>query len=441
VPGSETKGEKAAHVAEQKAEGAQLETARAGGELAQRKAAAEQAQAEEDQKRTQAHFDDVDKRTSEGHAYLQAQQEKVAKYKVRDVFEGRPGAAIAAALLEGLGAFGASLSHGPNQASAVFERGRQQFRQQQLDELDGLNKGVVDARDRMELTRMELAAREAGMFKLLATSRAANIARFGGDQAKIDGDKIYNELAGHQAESERTYQSMLHTRGQAEKVQGSEMARNYAAAAKDRAEGAAGGKYNKATDPSLRNVSGPDGKVLFTARDPEQAKAAGDEVANTRDLMAKARQLKKLIDEGPTFFGVGDRPALMDQLHSDLMNVVRVAGKMGTLDKGSVEQLEKMIPNRAGALGTGKVKMDQFIATARAGAIRRFDTYGVEGRKVVDYLERADGGGGGGGADGPAPNRTEYARAMDAYRRAPAGSPDQARLGKTLQGMRAAMGH
>lgn len=435
APSGETKGEKAAHAAEQKTDAAALETARAGTEVGQRKAEAEQHQAEAEQQRIQAHYDDVDKRTSEGLSYLQAQQDKVANYKIKDMFEGRSGASMAAALMEGLGAFGAALTHGPNMASAVIERGRQQFRQQQLDELEGLNKGVTNAKDRIELTRMELASREAGMFKRLAADRAANIARFGGDEAKVAGDKIYNELAGHQAEAERTYQSMLHTRGDQEKLQASEIAKNYAAAAKDRADAAAG-KYNKLTDPTLRNVTGPDGKVIFTARDPEEATKANAHVAVVRDIIAKAKELKQKVAEGWTLPG-SDRGAEMEALQADLMSKVRVAEEMGALDKGSQTLAEKMIPTGMGVGRTGPARLDQFIKATRDSAAKKFDSFGVAGQKVVAYLDRADAG----AAAGPTPNRIEYAQAMDAYRRAPPGSPLQARLGQTLQGMRASMGH
>lgn len=431
APGAETKGEKAAHAVEQKTDTAALETAKAGTEVGQRKAEAEQHQAEAEQQRIQAHYDDVDRRTSEGLAYLQAQQDKVANYKIKGMFDGRTGASMAAALMEGLGAFGAALTHGPNMASAVFERGKQEFRQKQLDELEGLNKGVTNAKDRIELTRMELASREAGMFKRLAADRAANIARFGGDEAKVAGDKIYNELAGHQAEAERTYQSMLHTRGDQEKLQASEIAKNYAEAARARAE-----TGKKAPDAALLDVSGPDGKVIFTARNPDEAKAAKAHVAVVRDIMAKAKELKDKVAQGWTVSG-SDRSAEMEALQADLMSKVRVAEEMGALDKGSQALAEKMIPTGMGWSRTGPARLDQFIKATRDSAAKKFDSFGIPGQKVVGFLERSDAG----AAAGPAPNRTEYARVMDAYRRAPQGSPEQARLGQALQGMRSAMGH
>jgi hypothetical protein len=403
--------------------------------LSERKATAEQDQAAADQAAIKAHYDDVDRRTAAGMDYLQKQQDKAANFKVRDMYEGRTGAAIAAALMEGLGAFGAALTGGPNHAANVIERGRQDFRQKQLDQLEQLNRGVANAKERIDLTRMELASREAGMFKRLAADRLANMSRFGFDQARIEGDKIYQDLVGKQAEAERTWQSMLHTRGQAEKLQASEIVKNYAAAAKDRAD-AATGKYNKLTDPTLRNVTGPDGKVIFTARDPEQAEKANAHVAVVRDIISKAKELKAKVEQGWTVPG-SDRGAEMEALQADLMSKVRVAEEMGALDKGSQTLAEKMIPTGMGFGRTGPARLDQFIKATRDSAVKKFDSFGVPGQKVVDYLDRADAG----AAAGPKPSTTEYARAADAYRRAAPGSPDQVRLGRTLQAMRQAMGH
>ena len=236
VPGAETTGEAAARDKEEKAQAGQLSAADKETELNERKAAG----AEDAARSEQQHIGEMDRIREEKYAkandHLQSAEDKVANFKVKAIFDGHPGAEVAAALMEGLGAFSAGLTGGENHAAKVLARNAAGFRQRQLDELEQLNKGVGNAKDRMEFVRIELAAKEAGMYKRLAADRASNIARFGGDQAAVDGDKIHNELLAQIATSQRTWQTALHNRGQAEKVQNSQIAENYAGAARNRAE-------------------------------------------------------------------------------------------------------------------------------------------------------------------------------------------------------------
>lgn len=433
-PGGESGAEAAARKGEQSAQGKQLDVAEEEKQLGVRKAGAEADQAGVEQKAIDDHYKMVDQKVGEASGYLQKKQDEAANFKIKDLYEGQLGGSIAAALLEGLGAFAATLTGGPNHALNTIERGRQQFRQKQQDELEQKYKGVADAKDRVEFIRAELAAKEAGMYKSLAAARVKNMARFGADQARIEGDKIYTDLLGKQAEAERTWQSMLHNRGQQEKLQASEIARNYAGAAKDRAEAAAAGQKGKPADPALLEVTGPDGKAVFRARSPEEAKEAKERMTAVRDVMAKSKRLESLIAEGRAVPG-GERSGQMAALQAKIVIAVNHAEKLGALDKGTQELVERMLPTGYGALGQGPARIKEFIDAVRDGASKNFDSYGVPGAKVMSYLERADAD-----AGKAAPSRTEYAREMDRLRTMKPGSPEYDRQLRALNAARASMG-
>jgi hypothetical protein len=440
APGAETTGEAAARGKEEAAQARQISAADKETELNERKAAG----AEDAARSEQQHIGEMDRIREEKYAaandHLQGAEDKVANYKVRDIFEGRPGAEVAAALMEGLGALAAGLTGGENHAAKVLARNAAGFRQRQLDQLEQLNKGVGNAKDRMEFVRIELAAKEAGMYKRLAADRASNIARFGGDQAAVDGDKIHSELLAQQATSQRTWQTLLHTRKGTEQLQASQISENNASAAKSRAEAGAVGEKGGKKDPALLDVTGPDGKVMFRARSPEEASSANTRTAAVRDVLAKTKELQGLLGQGRTMWG-SDREARMEALQSDIIIGVNHAEKLGALDNGTVAIVGKMVPTGAGWSGQGPARLDQFIKTIRGNAAKNFDSYGVKGQAVVDYLERADAPkGGAGSAKVPAPSRSEYATEMERLKTMKPGSPEYKRQVKGLNAARAAMG-
>jgi hypothetical protein len=110
----------------------------------QRAAKAEdEAQLDIVQKERERHLQqEIDQRAAQLNADLKAKQDVLAKDKIHDMFEGRPLAAIVAAISAGLGAFAATRMGGPNHAQAILDNAAQMFRQKELHRIEQEEKGV-----------------------------------------------------------------------------------------------------------------------------------------------------------------------------------------------------------------------------------------------------------------------------------------------------------
>lgn len=426
-------GEKSARQGERDVLEKQLANQSAAGDLGVRKAAEEEKLAGEEAA-AHANFEAERKQKVQAATdYLVQKQDAAAKMQVKDLFEGRPGAAVAAALLEGLGAYASGISGQPNGAMMVIQRAQEQNEKRQLVAIEQAHKGAEDAAQRLALAKTELDAQAAGMYKALANERAKRMAKFGADDAQIKSDDLYNKLLAEGATKEMAWQEGLRSHSLQERqfalqtrVANSEIAKNYAEAEKTKEE------KNPKNDPALLEVTGPDGKPLFRARDPGTATKANEQVATVRDILAKSRELKALIAEGRTFPG-SEREAKQEALQAELMSQVRVAEEMGALDKGSQALAEKMVPAGAGFWGNGMARLDQFEKMTRERAAKKFDSYGIEGKRVVDYLDRSDSG-------KKAPSRTDFAREMQILQTMTPGTPEYERQRKALVAARQAMG-
>lgn len=236
---------------EKTAEEGQLANIQQATELAERKAVAEGVQTADEAAATKAHYKEIDDKYAAAKTHLDKETEKAANFKIRDQFEGRQGAGIAAALMRGLGAYAAIKGGGPNYAGEVLDAAAKDFRSKQVIQLEQLNKNVANEKDAQHNVMLEADSKEAGFWKNMAQARAGNMAKFGYDTARIEGDKTYQDALSKSAVLNRQVETGLVERKEREKLQASQIAENYASAdrsragaAKDRAEAAAPPKEN-----------------------------------------------------------------------------------------------------------------------------------------------------------------------------------------------------
>lgn len=246
--GTETAREAVARGTQKTAQEGELEVQQRATDTGVQKAEAVAAQDAAEAQQVAQQQDAAKARIGQANDYLQQRQAERSKMQVRDLFEGRPGVAVAAALLEGLGAGAATMTGGPNMPMQTIDKAAESYRRSQLDKLDLKNMDVADAKEALHNAHLEVAADEAGMYKRLAAQRAAAISKFGGDEARVAGDKLYQELNAKAADKELSWQTGLQQRGEKQlndiaerKLKGAETARAYAGAAKERAEAGTAG--------------------------------------------------------------------------------------------------------------------------------------------------------------------------------------------------------
>lgn len=148
---------------------------------AEQEAAARQQKADDDYKKADSYL-----------TQKRAEFEKTSK--VTDLFAGKEGAAASAALWTGIGAFGAALTGGPNQALQIIENAAERHRLNELERIRNDKELLGMAREdrQMALNRadIELRNRQAASKEVLAKERAARLSMGGANKAEIDGDAI-----------------------------------------------------------------------------------------------------------------------------------------------------------------------------------------------------------------------------------------------------------
>lgn len=279
VPGHMTKEEMLAKGDQQIAQEAEGSAIKAEGENKAQIAGATHERDVAEQKALVEHQASVKQRMDAATSYLQKKQDERANMKIRDIFDGRPGVQIASALMAGLGQFASGVTGQANGALSVLNENAKAFREKEMIRLDQAEKGVTDAKERMDIVRMGAAAEEAGLWKRLGAERAANLSRFGADQARIEADKTYQHTQVMQAQSEREWQTMLHNRGQQEILQGAQISRI-------RSENATDAANRGKTAAEIRHLDAESGKL--------NAEAAGGGPLGS----SGGRAASKMIDLG-----------------------------------------------------------------------------------------------------------------------------------------------
>jgi hypothetical protein len=157
----------------------------------QRAAKAEdEAQLDIVQKERERHLQqEIDQRAAQLNADLKAKQDVLAKDKIHDMFEGRPLAAIVAAISAGLGAFAATRMGGPNHAQAILDNAAQMFRQKELHRIEQEEKGVEGGRTDVTHAETRADAAMAQLYRTFARDRETVLRKRGYTDEMIAGDK------------------------------------------------------------------------------------------------------------------------------------------------------------------------------------------------------------------------------------------------------------
>lgn len=204
-----SKGETAARADVKSAEESELARINRKSELDQRRANIEEADAAIQNQEAENFEARRQKQNTDGLAALDKKRDEIAKMPVRDLFEGRPGATIAAALMSGLGAFSAALVGGPNHAQQAIDSAVARHRQGQLDKIKSAKDDFGYQQEQLKNANLELDAQAAGMYRRFADERVANRKAFGADDAAIENDGLYIGLKRSEAEKEASYQAGL----------------------------------------------------------------------------------------------------------------------------------------------------------------------------------------------------------------------------------------
>lgn len=349
------------------------------------KAATEAALAIEDQKRVEQQLAEADQKRQvqrklydDAQAELAAQTEAHKKLGITDYFEDKPtGSLVLAALWQGIGAFAASLSGGPNHAMQIYKDAMARDRQLQLDRIAKSAENVANAkgnvgaaRDAIEIGEVEIANRHKDLVDSLMLERRKRLAAHGMTDAQIAGDAQLAELTKLRAQEAINYETGLR-RLVTKHAGGSVTTDN------TRANAASGGAGHI--------VYGPGGEQLFAARDEKEAKEAGDRVATLRNLIDLTNQLEANLKEGPAF---GPKQEQRTQLQRQIALEVKEAKKLGALDKGSLEVTNEIVPDSYG-MGSGPGLVAKFRTQLLSEAAKKFDSYGVNGSQVLQRLQGA----------------------------------------------------
>lgn len=333
----------------------------------------EDAQIKADERKAKIQLD-LDK----GKTYLENKSKEYDDYKVTDFFEDRGvGTKVLASLAMGLGAYGASFNGGQNSAMSIIDSAVARDRANKLNQQEKLLGQKKDAGDavkdneaRLVAADVELRAQHDTLYKQLERQRAANLAKFGADQAAINGDKVILGIRESRAKNA------------AEMFKGLEtvVTKQYATPT----PGVAGGGVAPNQDNVLYSKDGKPIAVLPQTGEAgkKNAELGNKLLATQRRMEANGAELEKLIGEGRTLPGT-ERSARMAGLQRQMLLDLKELKTMGALDKGAIEVSEDMIPSGAGAGGNGKAVLADFMKGLRQETQGRLSSFGVDGSAIM----------------------------------------------------------
>jgi hypothetical protein len=311
-----------------------------------------------------------------GSAYLEQVSEKVAKTKITDWFDDQTDAVkLQTSVAMGLGAFGAALRGGENQAMRIIEGVMARDRAKKLGNLANLREDKKEAtesldkdKQRLAMADVELRAAHDGLYRNLEHERAAVLSKFGADRATIEGDKL--TLAIREAAA----------KNKAEMFKGLEttVTNQYAAPAPS-------GPAN--VNPE-NVVHGPGGKPLFAAPNKEMAKAGNELATSYRVIKSEADKLEALIKQGRTTPG-SPRDKAMTAHRNTILLQIKNLEQAGALDNGTVEIVGGMVPKDAGVMGNNAAALPAFREFLQTKSAASFDAMGVDGQQVLKVLDTA----------------------------------------------------
>ncbi len=345
-----------------------------------------------------------------GADYLAKKTADHENYKITDWIDDQTdGTRLQTSLAVGLGAFGAALSGGENQALRIVEGVIARDRQRKLSDLQKLEgqkedaSGALDkSRDRLTLADVELRASHDALFKHLETERAAKLAKFGSPQAAIDSDKYILGVR------------EMNAKNKAEMFKGLEttVTKQYATPSSAGADGP-GGLENVSPE---NIVAGPGGKPMFAAANKELAQRGRDLKEAYQNISTSAAKLDEQVAQGRSLPG-SDRSSKMAAIQKGMLLELKNFVKAGALDEGMIKVAEDMIPKDAGVLGNNRAGLTEFRSWIREKTKIGFESLGTDGDRVIKVLDSAPAAMPGNGAAKPASplSRSEEARLRQEY--------------------------
>lgn len=148
----------------------------------------------------------TDQRAAELNADLKAKQDVLAKDRIHDMFEGRPLAAVVAALSSGLGAFAATRTGGVNHAQSILDNAAQMFRQKELHRIEQEEKGVSSAQEGIRYADTRADAAMAQLYRSFARDREALLRQRGYTDEQIANDVLIKQNVAKGAEQDLQWQ-------------------------------------------------------------------------------------------------------------------------------------------------------------------------------------------------------------------------------------------
>jgi hypothetical protein len=189
-------------------------------------------QKEQERQRQQA----IDDRAAQLNADLKAKQDVLAKDKIHDIFDGRPLAAVIAAISSGLGAFAATRSGGVNHAQAILDNAANMFRQKELHRFEQEEKSVEGARGDITHAEARADASMAQLYRTFARDRETVLRKRGADDAAIQADALIQQNVANGADRDLKWQDQNATIARQEVNDRAQRAAQYASAGHANAE-------------------------------------------------------------------------------------------------------------------------------------------------------------------------------------------------------------
>jgi hypothetical protein len=356
---------------------------------------------------------DIDK----GKAHLDEVSKRYDNYKITDWFDDQKTTTrVLAAVAMGMGAYGAAITGGENTALKIIDGAVNRDRQAKLAEQQKLlgekrdaKEDLTDARGRLLAADVELRAAHDTLYKQLDRQRVRELAKYGADQATIDGDKvrlgIQEQAAKNRAEMFKGLDTLV--------------TKQYTTPA------AAPG-----TGPvSPENVVyGPGGKPLFAAANKKIAEDGNGTVQAYQTISELTNKLDGLIKQGRTLPGT-ERSNQMDALQKAILLQVKNLEKAGALDKGAVDVIGDMVPRDAGVMGNNGKALGEFKEFLRTKVRTSIDSMGVDGNAVIGEIDRGQAA-----AAAPQMSRADRARLTNEYQ----STTDPARRAAIARALKAA---
>jgi hypothetical protein len=319
----------------------------------------------------------VDDRAAQLNADLKAKQDVLAKDKIHDIFDGRPLAAVIAAISSGLGAFAATRTGGVNHAQAILDNAASMFRQKELHRFEQEEKSVEGARGDINHAEARADASMAQLYRTFARDRETVLRKRGADDAAIQADTLIQQNVAKGADRDLKWQDQNATIARQEVNDRAQRAAQYASAGHANAET----KKTLAEAAVLQAGGGKEaaGRGITDARQRAflaNGMKAQDKIASEMESQGVKLDENDLatIQKNRTYLEAlkhGDK-STMDALGTELSR------KIGFLPRSEFDGLDDSKKRLAGALNQMTQKAALLNAGSMTGEAIQHATTGVD---------------------------------------------------------------